>query len=232
MLIDLLSEYNYARYNVKLAKLLNLEYAIYISELINILDKANSKNKTVDNYFIVDREFITQRTTFDEKKQLELDEGLINLNIITKSEKDTIHLNIDVISSIMSVEDTPSINLIKKAIKDNTKNNKLTKTEAIINNLKNFITTENDELRAAYYDWIVGVYANPKGFLSGKAVQLAQQKIDSFANHDLDKALKVLSIATINGYRDMDWAIEKYISTPVKTTVINTSTIKVNKEAF
>lgn len=234
MLIDLLSEYNYARYNIKIANLINLESAIYISELINIFDKATIKNKVEEGFFVVNRSYIKSRTTFENSKQLEIDEALIKLNIIEKNSKNSLHLNLDVLSSMMSIEDDASIKNIKKILKENSKSSipKLTKTESIINNLKNFVNVENDELRIAYYDWIAGVYANPKGFLSGKAVQIAQQKVDAFANHDLDKAIQLLNIAALNGYRDIDWAIEKYINTPIKTTSISKSPISVSKEEF
>ena len=61
-----------------------------------------------------------------------------------------------------------------------------------------------------YCDWIDGVYANPKGFLSIRAIKIAQDTVDKFADHDLDKALQLINIATVNGYRDMNWAIEQY----------------------
>ena len=62
----------------------------------------------------------------------------------------------------------------------------------------------------AYCNWIDGVYANPKGFLSKRAVEIFQQKVETFANHDLDVALAVIDIAATNGYRDADWALNKY----------------------
>jgi hypothetical protein len=46
--------------------------------------------------------------------------------------------------------------------------------------------------------------------MSKKSVTSAQTLIDEFSNHDLDIALKVIEIASINGYRDMSWAINSY----------------------
>ena len=76
MLIDLLSTSNYVSYNIRLAELLGLHAAIYLSELMNINDKAIRKNKLNDNYFKLKREYITSRTTFDVKT------FLIVLNIV------------------------------------------------------------------------------------------------------------------------------------------------------
>ena len=42
------------------------------------------------------------------------------------------------------------------------------------------------------------------------SVMSAHNAIDIFSQRNLDVALKVLEIATINGYRDMSWAINKY----------------------
>ena len=45
MLIDLINTSNYVSYNIKLAQLLGLKEAIYLSELLNINDKAIRKNE-------------------------------------------------------------------------------------------------------------------------------------------------------------------------------------------
>ena len=71
------------------------------------------------------------------------------------------------------------------------------------------ITTTNEELREAYSEWIDTVYTK-QGWMSKKSVVLAQQMIDNFSNHNLDIALKIIDIATVNGYRDMEWAITNY----------------------
>ena len=44
MLIDLLSANNYVNYNIKVAELVGLHPAIYLSELMNIQSKAEKKN--------------------------------------------------------------------------------------------------------------------------------------------------------------------------------------------
>ena len=55
--------------------------------------------------------------------------------------------------------------------------------------------------------------------------------LDKFADHNLDVALGVLKIATINQYRDMNWAINNYtknVRKPVytKPTVLDNSANK------
>ena len=63
MLIQLLSQSNYGSFNITVAHMLNLETAVYLSELMNINEKALRKNKLDDNQFILDRKYITERTT-------------------------------------------------------------------------------------------------------------------------------------------------------------------------
>ena len=69
--------------------------------------------------------------------------------------------------------------------------------------------TTNVELRDAYYEWIESVLAK-KGAMTKAAVIAAQSNVDKFSQRNLDIALKVLEIATINGYRDITWAINNY----------------------
>ena len=68
MLIELLSQSNYISVNIKLAKIFGVEGAIYISEILNIYDKAVRKNKVEDKFFTLDREYFEERTTFDLKR--------------------------------------------------------------------------------------------------------------------------------------------------------------------
>lgn len=210
MLIELLSTTNYVSYNIKLAELLGLHAAIYISELMNINDKAIRKNKINDNYFKLKRDYITSRTTFDEKEQQEIEKNLLKLGILEKGEEDNdLSLNITTLTTLMMSTDETLIDNVKKLTKLKTRQSKSTKAEKIKEELKNNIVTTNDELKEAYNDWIDAVYAK-QGWLSKKAVVSAQSVVDSFSKRNLDVALRLLEIAAINGYRDIEWAINVY----------------------
>ena len=207
MLIELLSMSNYGNYNIKLANILGLESAVYINELLNINEKALRKNKISDNFFTLDREYIKSRTTLSLETQLELDDKLMRLGILEHSDENTISINITVMTSILM---DPSEELMKTITKvTKSKSGKRTKGQAICDNLKSNIVTSNEELIAAYSEWIDAVYAKD-GWMSKKAVVCAQQTIDEFANRNLDVALEVLKIATINGYRDINYAINNF----------------------
>lgn len=226
MLLDLLSQSNYNRYNIKIAKILGLKTAIYIEELLDINDKAIRKDKIktvqtelpfgTDNkieksiYFVVDREYIKERTTLTASEQKELDEKLLELHILRKSDLDTDELAID-ISMLTSILMSSDEQLVKDiSVLANKTKSKRTKQECISDALKASIKCEPLELRDAYHRWVDGVLANPKAFLSVAAIQIFMNKLDTFCNHNLDAALEILEICTVNGYREADWGINLY----------------------
>jgi hypothetical protein len=208
MLIELLSGSNYANYNIKLAQLFGLHTAIYLSEIMNINDKAVRKDKLDGEYFNIDRNYIMSRTTLTEEEQKSIEESLINVKILNVSESGMITLNLDNLVSLMMSTDEELVKDINTLVKP--KKSRRSKNECIVDNLKKCINTSNEELYNAYCGWIEGVYSNPKGFLSKQAVAIFQKEIDAFANHNLDVALAVVSIATVNGWKDAHWAIKAY----------------------
>ena len=58
--------------------------------------------------------------------------------------------------------------------------------------------------------------------MSKKSVELGQKLIDSFSGRNLDLAIKILDIASIGGYRDIQWAINSYKEN-VKDNITNYS---------
>lgn len=208
MLIDLLSMSNYVHFNVKLAHIIGLNASIYLSQIMDINEKAIRKEKTDKNFFTIDREYITKRTTISEKEQKEIENNLIKIGVLERSAEnaDTILLNITVLTSILM---SPDEELIKDISALSKPKQKRTKADAIKDTLKQNIITTNTELRTAYFGWIDAVYEKD-GFMTKQAVVSAQARLDEFSNRNLDIALKVLEIATINGYRDVTWAINTY----------------------
>ena len=211
MLIELLSTSNYVSFNVKLADLLGLQPAIYISELMNINDKAIRKDKMTESSFSLDREYVKKRTTLTVEDQLEIENNLIKLGIIEKPTEDvnSVILNINVLTALLMSTDEELLENVEQLVKLKSKKNKPTKAEAIRQNLKSSIVTTNMELIEAYSDWIDAVYAK-QGWMSKKAVTLGQSVVDNFSKRDLDVALTVISIAAMHGYVDMQRAVNTY----------------------
>lgn len=210
MLIDLLSTGNYASFNIKLAHIIGLEASIYINELLNINEKAIRKSKLHGNLIKLDREYITKRTTLSADKQLEIEQRLIKIGLITKDESNSNLLSIDIsiLTSLVMSDDEDLLKSVEKLTR--LKGAKKTSAkEAAIEKLKDYVIATDPELREAYFSWINTIYAK-QGWMSAKAVTAAQSIVDSFADHDLDLALKIIDIADTNGYRDMEWAVNKY----------------------
>lgn len=208
MLVDLLSPSNYGSYNIYVAQAIGLSAAVYLSELMNINSKAIRKNKMQDDSFIVDRAYLTQRTTLSEKEQKTIEESLLKLGILEKGDNtdNKISINVSMLTTLLM--DTNE-KLLTDISKIQASTSKATKGQKIVENLKTNIVCTNTELHKAYEEWIDAVYSK-ESWMSKKAVIAAQQVVDDFSQHNLDVALKVLEIATINGYRDVSWAVNTY----------------------
>lgn len=211
MYLDLLSQSNYASYNIHIAKLFGLQIAVYMSEIISISEKATRKKALIDGYVFLNRDYISDRTTISVEDQLDFDSKLEDVGIIEKRSVNEIKLNIKQLAFLITQEDEPIREEVVSVMKKAKRLSKKVKDDYTIDSLKRSITTQCDELRNAYYDWIDSVFAKD-GFMTKKAVTFAQQAIDSYSNRNLDKALTVLNIAAINAYRDITWAINQAIA--------------------
>lgn len=213
MILNLLSSHNYISFNINLAHMLGLHSAIYLSELLSINEKAVEKNKIADGFFSVDRKYIEKRTTLDKQEQLKIDTVLSEIGILEtdKEKNNVLKIQIANLINLLSENNESLVDNIKDFCNKKTKV-KITKEQEQSNLMKSFINTDNSELYKAYCDWIDAVYSKLH-WMSKKAVVSAQQKIDEVSNHDLDIALAILDIATINGYKDIIWAIKRYKET-------------------
>lgn len=214
MIFDLLSTDMYAQYNVKVAQALGLNAAVYINELININRKAIEKKKltTEDGKFLVKRSYIKDRTTLTEDEQLILDNKFIKLEIMKKDldKPDELCLDIDNLTSLLLAEDKDILKEAGKTIKKRGRPAGSTR-EIQAATLKKFTESHrNPEIVNALKGWVDGVYANPKGFLSKIAIETFMKELDDYCNCDLDLALKLIEIATINGYRVFEWAKKQF----------------------
>lgn len=231
MLIDLVSTSNYAQYNIKLAQIIGLEGAIYINELLNINEKAVRKSKLKEGAMKLNRSYITRRTTFSHTKQLEIEQRLINIGLIVRDdlEPDLLSVDLAILTSLVMAEDEQLVKDISKIAKKKASKD-LSKSEEALIKLKNAVKVENDELRKAYYEWIETIYLK-YGWGSQKAIGLAQYAVDKFADHNLDVALKVVEIASVNGYKDMQWAINKYQSNYNVQCSINPAQLNIDTDS-
>lgn len=219
MLIDLLSTDNYVVYNYELANSVGLHAAIYINELINISKKAEKKKKLIDDkYFIVDRKYITLRTTFPLTEQRSLDTFLEEHGLVERGEKlDSIYVNIEQLTQLLLGESLmPKVTVPPKpktvvapVAEVALPKTKVPQKVAIANKLKSFVYSTNKELFDAYIEWIDSV-CDKIGWMSQKAVMVGQQVVDDYAKGNLDVALKIVEIGTLNGWKDLNYAIDVF----------------------
>jgi len=207
MLINLISTGNYNSYNIELAKIIGLHEAIYLNELININEKAIRKNKVENDFFIVDREYVRCRTTLTPEEQKEIDKELQICNIVENGiEKDSLRIDFSKLTTMLMDGNEGILKGFVKEVKDK---KKVSKAEIIRQQLKNNIKTDNQELKDAYCEWIDSV-SMKRGYMAKKAVLEGQKIVDDYCNRNLDMALKIISIATVHSYVDMNWALNDF----------------------
>ena len=213
MLLDILNEDNCLNINLKSIQLLGLKTAAYLSLLVAIEKKATRKNKLIDGYFKLDRKYVTKVLGLVVEEQLVCDANLMKVSIMKRKQDDpnSIKLEILLYLSLLNEDDLKLIENVKKQmIVERPKGIKLSQRQMQINNLKDCISCSNYELLTALRNWVDGVYANPRGFLSKTSIQAFQDTLNNYTKGDLDLALRIVKIATIQGYKDCIWAINLY----------------------
>lgn len=214
MLIDVLNSYNYISFNIDAASILGLNAAVYCAEVLNIYKKASIKKKLIDgDYFKLDRGYISNRTSLTIEDQLKVEANLSKIGLITKQvdNPDNIKIDVELYASIISSEDKKLIKDISSKVKiKDPKGVKMTQRHMIQEALKKGIVCSNDELLSALKDWVDAIFTNPNNYLSKKTIEMFQNTLSDYTKGDLDLALRLVKIATIQGWKDCEWAIKSY----------------------
>lgn len=220
-MLEFLSSENYVEYNIILANILGLNGAVYCSEILNIQNKAKQKNKLVDNDYVkLNRDYIKKRTTLSIEEQLTVDANLIKINLLKKhqDDPDIVKLDLKLLISLMSSDDVELVDNIRDKLKlKTTKEIKGSKRQRNIAELKESISYSNYELVTAMRDWIDSIYSKPNGYLSKPVLKIFEDTLNDYTMlkdgsgmRDLDLALRLIKIATTQGYKDCQWAINVY----------------------
>lgn len=225
MLVELLSQSNYQSFNIKLAQLLGLESSIYLSALIDINEKAYRKDKIIDDgFFVVDRDYVEQRTTLNKTRQSKIESELSRVGILQLS-NEYIKINLEILTSLVLEENEDirkDLSSFRKAATAKSKG------DYILNNVKNNIDqTLPEELQQAYSNWLDSVYAK-FNFINKQTLFNAQNEVNAAANHNLDIAIDIINIAAANGWKDMRWAVKVYKERKPNSGVIENKNIDVD----
>ncbi len=211
MILDLFSDLNI---NFKAIDILGLNGAAYMSLLLSIYNKAFSKNKVdQDGYFKIDRKYVTNKLTLLQEEQLACDLNLTKLGIMAKKndDPDSIKIDISLYLSLITSDDLKLMEDVKKQMKvKKPKGIRQSQRQALINSLKDSIVCSNYELLTALREWVDGIFSKPNGFLSKTTIKVFQDTLNNYTQGDLDLALRLVQIATVQGYKDCTWAINVY----------------------
>ena len=234
MLLDVFDNDNSISVNYRTIQIFGLPTAVYLTELINIYKKATRKNKLVeDGYFKVDRKYVNNVLCLTPEEQIICDLNLIKSSVLKKSSDnpDILKIDIKLYLSLLCSEDMKLYDDVKKQMKvQKPKGTKESQRQQYINVLKNSIECSNYELLTALRDWVEGVYARPNGFLSKSSIKIFQDTLNSYTKGDLDLALRVVQIATVQGYRDCQWAINMLEDSEKRKKKQNNSQIRVTEQ--
>lgn len=234
MLLDVFDNGNSISVNYRTIQIFGLPTAVYLTELINIYKKATRKNKLVeDGYFKVDRKYVNNVLCLTPEEQIICDLNLIKTSVLKKSSDnpDILKIDIKLYLSLLCSEDMKLYDDVKKQMKvQKPKGTKESQRQQYINVLKNSIECSNYELLTALRDWVEGVYARPNGFLSKSSIKIFQDTLNSYTKGDLDLALRVVQIATVQGYRDCQWAINMLEDSEKRKKKQNSSQVRVTEQ--
>lgn len=211
MLCELLSLSNYGYFNISLATIIGLEPAIYVGELINLNEKALRKEKLENNFFRVDRSYIQKRTTLTSEKQRDIDVALLRIGILEKHPEKSNYfaLNTNVITTLVSSPDEKMLKAVSTIGKKCTA--KRTKHEMDVEALLMYVIEPDEILKELYSGWIDSVVTKD-GWMSKVSVTEGQRYLHNFSQGNKDIERRVLEIASINGHRDMNWSIQRYVA--------------------
>ena len=150
------------------------------------------------------------RTTISLEDQLKVDDICCKNELMFKHDDnpDILKLNIKMLVQILSAEDEKLINDLQKCFQK--KPSKETKKIAITKALQDSIVCSNYELLTALRNWVESICSKPNGFLSKTVIETFQNTLNNYTKGDLDLALRLVEIATIQGYKDCSWAINVY----------------------
>lgn len=204
MYLDLFDE---LRLNKRLVKIAGFEVAAYWAELQSIL-KQVVKKQTADEhgFFILDRDYVERETTLTLTKQLKCDEKLISLGVMLKDHENPNRVAIAVNGMVAVITDEDTTKLKKtSAVK---KDEKAAKIAGIKANMKKAILETDLELRAAYERWIDGMIDAANCRFTKAVVQLFEETVTTYTTNKA-KRLQIIELATVNSYKDANWAINR-----------------------
>lgn len=221
--VDVMSPDAYGRYNRRLAQLTNLSVAVYWSELLLVCSRVMEKKKyDSDGYFILDRDYMTRRTTLSIEEQLEADGILTNFGVLETylEEPNKIRVNLEKMCNILVDSDFKLTKTLKKTLTTSKAQKSEAKRQGILITMKKCVSEPDLDLYKKYEAWIDSVYASHR-FLTKVLIQNFENTINNYSS-DKQVKLKLLDTAIQTGYTDPSWVVNQYEKTlGTKITTLN-----------
>lgn len=202
MYCDVCSPNSYIMINRKLAKITNIDCAVYWAELSNLSEDAfRNKTYNAEGFFNIDRLYIEERTTISQKEQIELDIYLQNIGVLYIKDN-LIKINAKQMLEILISEE---LDKIKNISKIKPKQKKELKDIAIRNNMKNHIICDDEKLKEKYDKWVDSVYDRGQ-FLNFSIIDIFKSNIEKY---NKEQQNQLLDEAIITGYKDIKYLLSK-----------------------
>lgn len=206
-------------YNIEVARVFGVCTSVMLSCLFReYAYQQRNKLLNANNTMAISRQEIYEKTGLDDDKQRDVELSLQECGVlVTKPlqnvpNKNYYILNEQQLTKIMTANDPADVIGEAKASQFTLKHRvePISKRQSKIVDLKKKIKVNDPVIHQYLIDWIDSVFVNPKGFLSPKGVEIAQQELYAYCRDDQAKAIKILEIAIKGGLRDLSWAIDKY----------------------
>ena len=206
-------------YNTDIAKVFGVGPSVFLTCLsLEYNSQLFSKSLNANDTMSLSRARIYEITGLDDEEQIDIELslkecGVINIKPLQNvPNKNYYILNNDQLNKILESGDP-------KQVIDSEKANQFIKGKRVeptskrkthIIQLKKKVNLEDPVLQDYFIQWIDAVYSNPKGFLSPKGVEIAQEELMAYAKNSQEKQISIMRIAIKNGMRDITWAIQRY----------------------
>jgi hypothetical protein len=165
-----------------------------------------------DERIIVDRELIYDRTGLDFEMQEDVEKKLVGVGLLAvrkvRNSDSKNYYGIDYVKLEKVLNDeTFFIDSACSALTKKEKMKKETKQEKHLKELKRCVDTDDEVLKQSIFDWIDSVHEAGK-YLTTQAVKLNVNQLMMFSTSQKDR-LDVLSISIKNGWKDLNWAMDR-----------------------
>jgi len=213
MLLDLLNPTDTLTFNINLARTVGLNSAVYCAELLTIYKKASNKKKLlVNDYIVVDRNYIQKQTTLTPEDQLVCDSNLSKIGLISRdvANVNIIKLDLELLANLIMNDNTKTMKSIYKKVTVSTpKTLAKDKIDYTYDSLKNLLRHTNPSLREALCDWLDALKL-AQNYITAPSLKVFEDTLDDYSKGDILVALEIVKCATVHNYADCVWAIQCY----------------------